>query len=93
MRAWAEAEAEARAKAEIARDGEGRRRKEEDREDRCSDQGQGRCRDRVRENAAKSAVEEADTEIRAGAEAKKALSRTMIGLIACSRRVASSTCD
>ena len=38
-------------------------------------------------------VEEADTEIRAGAEAKKALSRTMIGLIACSRRVASSTCD
>ena len=38
-------------------------------------------------------VEEADTEIRAGAEAKKALSRKMIIRIECLRRVASSTCD
>ena len=41
----------------------------------------------------KAKVEEADTEIRAGAEAEKALSRTMIIRIACLRRVASSTCD
>ena len=38
-------------------------------------------------------VEDADTKIRAGAEAKKVLILKMISQRACSRRVASSTCD
>ena len=38
-------------------------------------------------------VEDADTKIRDGAEAEKVLTRKMISQRACSRRVASSTCD
>ena len=49
-----------------------------------------KVKDRARMEAK---VEEADTEIRVGAEAEKALSQTMIIHISCSGRVTSSTCD